>query len=473
MSTILGLTKSEFENTYKVLEGILTTPVDSIEMEFENPPTINDLVDSNKSYKITCAILFIDIRKSTDLSDSTHAKSMVKIYRSFMRMTVECVRDCGGVTRQFLGDRIMGVFMDEKDGDGKVIVSAVDKAVYAARCMETFIDYALNNLINKYVSGKSITCGIGISYGNVLVTQVGMRGVESDETKENEKDTVWVGKITNYASKYADLAQSGEIFIDSRVYKELSDNLKSVQEGELAWNEVTRVKGDKIYHGYVTTDFYVENVGEFGTTKFAGVLVESAYQNPYDKLFTSIKKQTSDLVSEISKESARLAKKEEELKQWEENLRQREKKSALLEENLVNRGQVLYYKYKNILNTTYCKSGLISEMGFEYWSELIDLLFSLGGLIGKTPLQVKIDIACYAVGIYLLFERYATAYEYLLIQAEYGEWLTFNYEPVIKKIKTKHELVNIVSKRIDNADNIKQRKEYQEYLDEINAISIE
>ena len=47
------------------------------------------------------AILFIDIRKSTYLTENSQAKSMVKIYRSFMRMAVDCVRKNGGVTRQF------------------------------------------------------------------------------------------------------------------------------------------------------------------------------------------------------------------------------------------------------------------------------------------------------------------------------------------------------------------------------------
>ena len=113
-------------------------------MNSELPPTIERLEDNNKTYSIMAAILFIDIRKSTYLTENSQAKSMVKIYRSFMRMAVDCVRKNGGVTRQFLGDRIMGVFIDSCDDDGNIIDSAVNKAINASRSLQTVIDYSLN-----------------------------------------------------------------------------------------------------------------------------------------------------------------------------------------------------------------------------------------------------------------------------------------------------------------------------------------
>ena len=84
----------------------------------------------------------------------------------------------------------------------------------------------LNKYLKSKVNGKIIECGIGIDYGKVLVTQVGMYGVEQDENKENEVDCVWVGNTTNHASKYSDLASGGEIFISDKVYKQLSDCYK-------------------------------------------------------------------------------------------------------------------------------------------------------------------------------------------------------------------------------------------------------
>lgn len=182
----MGLTKSDFEHLDSRIKSITEQNVEQIEINSDLPPTVEQLEDNNKTYSIMAAILFIDIRKSTYLTENSQSKSMVKIYRSFMRMAVDCVRKNGGVTRQFLGDRIMGVFIDSVDEEGNISERAVDKAVNAARSLQTVIDFSLNKHLKSNVNGKVIECGIGIDYGKVLVTWVGMYGVESDENKEDE-----------------------------------------------------------------------------------------------------------------------------------------------------------------------------------------------------------------------------------------------------------------------------------------------
>ena len=182
----MGLTKSDFEHLDSRIKSITEQNVEQIEINSDLPPTVEQLEDNNKTYSIMAAILFIDIRKSTYLTENSQSKSMVKIYRSFMRMAVDCVRKNGGVTRQFLGDRIMGVFIDSVDEEGNISERAVDKAVNAAKSLQTVIDFSLNKYLKSNVNGKVIECGIGIDYGKVLVTCVGMYGVESDENKEDE-----------------------------------------------------------------------------------------------------------------------------------------------------------------------------------------------------------------------------------------------------------------------------------------------
>ena len=178
-----------------------------------------------------------------------------------MRMTVDCVRKSGGVTRQFLGDRIMGIFMDTYFEDGTIKEKAVDKAVNAARAMQTLTDYSLNKHLKENVNGKIIECGIGIDYGKILVTKVGMYGAENNSDKENEVSFVWVGNATNHASKYSDLTDGGEIFISESAYRVLSDDLKKDR-----WNKVVKSKGMKIYNGYASSNFYLDFANELGKT---------------------------------------------------------------------------------------------------------------------------------------------------------------------------------------------------------------
>ncbi len=54
-------------------------------------------------------------------------------------------------------------------------------------------------------SGDDVACGIGIDYGKMLATKVGIikRGSENTENKS----LVWVGKPANTASKLTDAAE--------------------------------------------------------------------------------------------------------------------------------------------------------------------------------------------------------------------------------------------------------------------------
>ena len=76
----MALSKSDFEKLDSRLKNIIEQPVEQIEVNSDLPPTIEQLEDNNKTYSIVAAILFIDIRKSTYLTENSQAKTMVKIY---------------------------------------------------------------------------------------------------------------------------------------------------------------------------------------------------------------------------------------------------------------------------------------------------------------------------------------------------------------------------------------------------------
>lgn len=170
-----------------------------------------------KGGMLVASIVGVDMRATMDIDTTVKA---LPLNEKDARAIIERI---GELTRQFLGDRIMGVFIDSADENGNIVDSAADKAINAARSLQTVIDYSLNKYLKTNVNGKVIECGIGIDYGKVLVTQVGMYGLESDENRENEVDCVWVGNTTNYASKYSDIASGGEIFISDNVFKQMSD----------------------------------------------------------------------------------------------------------------------------------------------------------------------------------------------------------------------------------------------------------
>ena len=238
------ISKSEYQLVFNAVQKVLNTKVEEIELS-DKIPTLDFTQDNNKVFRGKLSVLFVDMRKSTDLTDDLKSKKMVKIYRSFIRLIIQAIRYSGGETRQFAGDGIMGVFQDNTDGK----ITSSEKAVQAARYIITMMDYCLNPLLSKNMDGLSIACGVGICTGIVLVTKVGMRGKEQDDTAENEMGLVWTGKTTNYANRYCSLAGSCEIFIDQTTYRELSD--KSV------WKECSRVKGNKLFKGFVSYEHYL------------------------------------------------------------------------------------------------------------------------------------------------------------------------------------------------------------------------
>ena len=411
----MGFSKNDFEKVDLRIKKITEQTVEQIEIDSELPPTIEQLEDNNRTYSIMAAILFIDIRKSTYLTENSQAKSMVKIYRSFMRMAVDCVRKNGGVTRQFLGDRIMGVFIDSADENGNIVDSAADKAINAARSLQTVIDYSLNKYLKTNVNGKVIECGIGIDYGKVLVTQVGMYGLESDENRENEVDCVWVGNTTNYASKYSDIASGGEIFISDNVFKQMSDEYREV------FVKSAKYKGTKLFQGYVTKDYYLEFSEDLGKT--IKIDEDTAVESDTFAGLADGIREIERLINSLVQRERDLAILEERLKKENDELKRRfsneknEKNKAINErekakEQLQAEIETTYSFVKKIISGSFCRQlEYIDNIGINRWLD-IDIIN---------------DSVFEFIEIYAYFGRYRASYRYMVSMAKENDtWVYIN-----------------------------------------------
>lgn len=467
----MGLTKSDFDRLDSRIKSITEQNVEQIEINSDLPPMVEQLEDNNKTYSIMAAILFIDIRKSTYLTENSQAKSMVKIYRSFMRMAVDCVRKNGGVTRQFLGDRIMGVFIDSVDEEGNVSEKAVDKAVNAARSLQTVIDFSLNKHLKSNVNRKVIECGIGIDYGKVLVTWVGMYGVESDENKEDEKNCVWVGNTTNYASKYSDIASGGEIFISENVYKNLSEEYKEV------WTKSAKYKGTKLFQGYITRDYYLEFSEELGSA------VKIDEDNPVELDTYS---QLTDGIKEIERLQDKLIQREKELKKENQEFKVKynnentEKIRACnrrdeMEEELKNLRKDFYDTISRVLlKVHYQNYQYIERIGEKELYSLIEKEYELGNQLGKSEKEVSEYLACCLIQIYSYFNDFVKAYDITLVMAEEGDYWIYLDDATLKwadRNNVLYKLYNTIERALVNYRvKYERRKEFEGYLEEIKKI---
>jgi len=469
------LSKSEFDLANNALEGILGEPVEDIDLTDTVPP-LADVSDSNKVFKGKLSILFVDMRKSTDLTDELKAKKMVKVYRAFIRMIIQAIRYSGGYTRQFAGDGIMGVFQDSTENE-KTILSS-QKAVTAARYIHTLVDYCLNPALKKHLTDVCVACGIGICTGTIMITKVGMRGKEADDAEENETGIVWVGSTTNYANRHCGLANPREIFIDERTYE-------SVEEKEL-WSKSSRTKGSKIFTGYTVTDYYL--VLQEGITQEAVKAEEQS--NPEINFIQNIFDETQErallLVDEISKKSAELAialknvkmredqvsirennatKENNRLQQWK---RQLDSKQVDVDRKEEKNKKDEYNIYIQLFKTVHCKRGLAIALGKDFWEEKLKLLILCGSYIGKSEKEVKSEI-CYAlVDLYQNLDEYDLAYDALCIQAETHPWIhAFTVENILSKTYLRTQLKSTIENRLNTALKPDIRKSLQECLSKI------
>lgn len=407
--------KELIEKTNKSIDDILDIPIEKISFD-SKVPVDSDITDSNKVYKGEVSILFADMRNSTKFTDDNSAKTVVKVYRSFLKTITRAIRVCHGNVRDFIGDGVLAVFSD-KEIDGK-IVSSAEQAVVAGKMICTLIDYCLNpKLKDKF--NVIIGYGIGICTGTALATKVGMRGNEKNPDLENETGTIWIGSCTNYASKFCGVATSGEIVIDKNTYTKQSCNQ--------SWVSTQKIKGDTIYDCFVSSNNYLEievntvpvSIKTDRINNSVGVQISTAITERLDGYDSKIK--------ELALLSDKLDKKQKELNEKETALRKKENGLNLIDEKLKEREELLNEKYYNdlasVIHHAHCKKVYVVECGENFWDEQLKLTIDAGKAIGKSKLDVEIEL-CYALAdIYENLNSWEKAYDYLCVQAKYYSWI--------------------------------------------------
>lgn len=100
----------------------------------------------------------------------------------------------------------------------------------------------------------------------------------------------------------------------------------------------------------------------------------------------------------------------------------------------------------------------------------IDDIFTIGKELGKSELQIKLDLDFYLTDIYYLFNDYYKSYEYLIIMAQYSSYISSTYKKVIPKIKTSWKLKDTIEKRITTIKDDETKKRFENYYKEVDKI---
>lgn len=155
--------------------------------------------------KLKAAILYNDLKGFSQLVATTPKKKVLKVLHAFVSEMARIAPDFGGEVVDCAGDRIMAAFWRPYNNDNR---QPIYDALSCAFWMQTVVDRGLKPILARK-GLPDVSCGIGIDYGQVVVTRVGIR---------NRNKLVLLGDAANTAAKLEDLAEEGQTIVSPIVY---------------------------------------------------------------------------------------------------------------------------------------------------------------------------------------------------------------------------------------------------------------
>lgn len=163
------------------------------------------------------AVLFVDIRGFTPLSESLLPEQVVSILNEYLALTTSCILNQEGMLDKFVGDATMAVYnapVDLEDYVYRAVRSAWDMKIGARALSE--------KLLAQF--GRTVDFGIGVNCGEAVVGNIGC---------EFRMDYTAIGDTVNTAARLESRAKAGEILISDSVYQCLKDRIEAEKIGDM------------------------------------------------------------------------------------------------------------------------------------------------------------------------------------------------------------------------------------------------
>ena len=155
------------------------------------------------------AVLFVDIRGFTPMSENLAPEQVVDILNSYLELTTNSIFNNGGTLDKFIGDATMAVFNAPFDLDDYVF-----KAVKTALDIVAGGDAIESKFLEKY--GRSVGFGVGVNCGTAVVGNIGC---------SFRMDYTAIGDTVNTAARLEANAKRGQVLISEEVYQKVKDRV--------------------------------------------------------------------------------------------------------------------------------------------------------------------------------------------------------------------------------------------------------
>ncbi len=220
----------------KKMEQTLKLYVDSQVVDEISEKTPRELALVSERRDI--AVLFVDIRGFTSMSESLEPEQVVEILNEYLSLVARSIQKYDGTLDKFIGDAAMAVFNAPKD---------LDDYLFRAVCAADEIVRCSSHIREKYQKryGKTVSFGIGINCGEAIVGNVG---------SESRMDYTAIGDTVNVAARLESNAAAGQILISETAAKRLDGRIEASCIGPLKLKgkakEVTVYQVDKILQAF-------------------------------------------------------------------------------------------------------------------------------------------------------------------------------------------------------------------------------
>lgn len=185
-------------------------------------PQVVDELGRSGNYKIELggrerevAVLFVDIRGFTSMSEGLSPEKIVEILNRYLGMVTEAIFRNDGTLDKFIGDAVMAVYN-----------APLDVEDYASKAVRTGLEIVEAvegiNVSLKEEFGIEITCGVGIHSGKAVVGNIGC---------SYRMDYTAIGDTVNVAERLESIAKGGQVLISRSLYEQVKDQYNAVFAG--------------------------------------------------------------------------------------------------------------------------------------------------------------------------------------------------------------------------------------------------
>lgn len=206
-----------------LIQGLKNRQVLKMLNQYVAPEVVNKLQNGG-DFKVELggetkeiAVLFIDIRGFTTMSEGLPPEEVVGILNEYLGLVTKAIFDNGGTLDKYIGDAAMALFNAPFD---------LDDYAYRAICTARDIIAGEKELSARLTEkfGRTIGFGIGINLGEAVVGNIGC---------DFRKDYTAIGDTVNTAARLESNAAKNQVLISKALKDRLGDRIDATEIGAI------------------------------------------------------------------------------------------------------------------------------------------------------------------------------------------------------------------------------------------------